>query len=108
MREGNSSVWGSSLFVWLFLCYLLLRILTLRLRRAFEVCFGCHFLARPKKWRKKGAKGSAFGIRLCARKRRGAARPLCSCLREGFKIQILRLHFEFKMQTNRAKVFAFL
>ena len=36
----------------------------------------------PKNEPRERAKGSAFGIRLCARKRRGAARPLCSCLRE--------------------------
>jgi hypothetical protein len=56
---------------------------------------------------RKRAKGSAFGIRLCARKRRGAARPLCSCLREGRKIQILRLPLEVQRQTDRAKAFAF-
>ena len=63
-------------------------------------------MARPKKWRKKGAKGSAFGIRLCARKRRGAAQPLCSCLRGDLKIQRLRLPLKAQRQTDRAKIFA--
>jgi hypothetical protein len=33
-------------------------------------------LARPKKWQKKGAKGSAFGIRLCAQKLSAPAPPM--------------------------------
>ena len=42
----------------------------------------------------------------CARKRRGAARPLCSCLREGLKIQLLYLPLKAQRQTDRAKIFA--
>ena len=55
---------------------------------------------------KKDAKGSAFGIRLCARKRRGAARPLCSCLRGLLKIQPLCLPLKAQRQTDRARIFA--
>ena len=56
---------------------------------------------------RKRAKGSAFGIRLCARKRRGAARPLCSCLRGMIKIQRLCLPLKAQRQTDRTRIFAF-
>ena len=43
----------------------------------------------------------------CARKRRCAARPLCSCWRGVLKIQLLRSHLKAKCEQLRAKIFAF-
>ena len=78
------------------------------LARAERNGFGCHFLARPKKWPRRAPRRSLLELPWCARKRRGAARPLCSCLRGTLKIQRLRLPLKAQRQTDRAKIFCYI
>ena len=58
--------------------------------------FLCHFLARPKKWRKKGAKGPNALWIPAVRKGRGAS--LCSSFRKNRQLQLLRWRFKEKRQ----------
>ena len=63
-------------------------------------------MLRGKKCPRSAPGRSLRGLPLCARKRRGAARPLCSCLRGVVNIQLLRLPLKAQRQTDRAKIFA--
>ena len=74
--------------------------------RAERNGFGCHFLARPKKWPRRAPRRSLLERPWCARKRRGAARPLGSSLRKGLTIQRLCLPLKAQRQTDRARIFA--
>jgi hypothetical protein len=55
---------------------------------------------------KNRAKGSAFGNRAVRAKTVDAPRQQCFC--ENGQIQILRLHFDVKMQTDKARLFTIL
>ena len=68
------------------------------LARAERNVFGCHFLARPKKWRKKGAKGSNTPWIPAARHGKTSFSRLW---RENEQIQLLRWRLEVQAPTRK-------
>ena len=72
-----------------------------------RLVFDAISLPRRKEMAKEKTPGRSLrDLPWCARKRRGAARPLCSCLRELVQLQRLYLPLKAQRQTDRARIFA--